>query len=126
MGLLGSRLRSLGGSVDVHVDAGQWACWAHACARSAGASTSTSTRGNGQVEANLGLKPTVASADAGYYADSRLLDQRLEGSICTTHNLLKLWRSGMLEYRTCRCITIRPRPTPASNILAFQHSSIWH
>jgi transposase len=32
-----------------------------------------------QVEANLGRKPTVASADAGYYADSQLLDQRLEG-----------------------------------------------
>jgi transposase len=32
-----------------------------------------------QVEANLGRKPTVASADAGYYADSQFLDQRLEG-----------------------------------------------
>jgi len=32
-----------------------------------------------QVEANLGRKPTAASADAGYYADEQLIDQRLEG-----------------------------------------------
>ncbi len=32
-----------------------------------------------QVEANLGRKPTAASADAGYYADEQLTDQRLEG-----------------------------------------------
>jgi transposase len=32
-----------------------------------------------QVEANLGRKPTAASADAGYYSDDHLIDQRLEG-----------------------------------------------
>lgn len=32
-----------------------------------------------QVEANLGRKPIAASADAGYYADSQLIDQRLDG-----------------------------------------------
>jgi transposase len=32
-----------------------------------------------QVEANLGHKPTAASADAGYYADGQLIDPRLEG-----------------------------------------------
>jgi transposase len=32
-----------------------------------------------QVEANLERKPTAASADAGYYADGQLIDQRLEG-----------------------------------------------
>jgi len=32
-----------------------------------------------QVEANLGRRPTAASADAGYYADSQLSDPRLEG-----------------------------------------------
>jgi transposase len=32
-----------------------------------------------QIEANLGRKPTAASADAGYYADSQLLDPRIEG-----------------------------------------------
>jgi transposase len=32
-----------------------------------------------QVEANLGRKPTAASADAGYYADRQVLDQRLAG-----------------------------------------------
>jgi len=33
----------------------------------------------GRVDTNLGRKPTVASADAGYYADSQLVDPRLEG-----------------------------------------------
>jgi len=32
-----------------------------------------------QVEANLGRKPTAASADAGYYADEQLTDPRLVG-----------------------------------------------
>lgn len=32
-----------------------------------------------QVAANLGRKPTAASADAGYYADDHLTDQRLAG-----------------------------------------------
>jgi transposase len=32
-----------------------------------------------QVEANLGRKPTAASADAGYYADGQLIDPRLDG-----------------------------------------------
>jgi len=32
-----------------------------------------------QVEANLGRKPTAASADAGYYSDEQLTDQRLAG-----------------------------------------------
>jgi transposase len=32
-----------------------------------------------QVEKNLGRKPTAASADAGYYADEQLTDQRLAG-----------------------------------------------
>ena len=32
-----------------------------------------------QVEANLGRKPTAASADAGYYADDQLIDPRLQG-----------------------------------------------
>lgn len=31
-----------------------------------------------QVEANLGRKPTAASADAGYYADGQLIDSRLK------------------------------------------------
>jgi transposase len=31
-----------------------------------------------QVETNLGRKPTVASADAGYYADGQLIDPRLD------------------------------------------------
>jgi transposase len=33
----------------------------------------------GQVDTHLGRKPTVASADAGYYADRQLVDPRLEG-----------------------------------------------
>jgi hypothetical protein len=32
-----------------------------------------------QVEKNLGRKPTAASADAGYYSDEQITDQRLEG-----------------------------------------------
>lgn len=32
-----------------------------------------------QVATNLGRKPTAASADAGYYSDDQLTDQRLEG-----------------------------------------------
>ena len=32
-----------------------------------------------QVEKNLGRKPIAASADAGYYSDDQLTDQRLEG-----------------------------------------------
>jgi hypothetical protein len=32
-----------------------------------------------QVEKNLGRKPTAASADAGYYSDEQVTDQRLEG-----------------------------------------------
>jgi transposase len=32
-----------------------------------------------QVETNLGRKPAVASADAGYYSDDQLMDERLEG-----------------------------------------------
>lgn len=32
-----------------------------------------------KVEENLGRKPTAASADAGYYADSQLSDPRLDG-----------------------------------------------
>jgi transposase len=32
-----------------------------------------------QVEANLGRKPTAASADAGYYADKQVTDPRLDG-----------------------------------------------
>lgn len=32
-----------------------------------------------QVQKNLGRKPTAASADAGYYSDEQVTDQRLEG-----------------------------------------------